>query len=116
MGDPKKLAAMEHLIQEVAERAPCTPLAAQLVVTGLQLAKERSGLSAKRPSHVTARELCGAILESAKDYSPSGVATLESAGIAQSEDIGRIVFSLIEQGILLKQEGETIGDFVGLIP
>jgi len=110
-----KKATMEQIIQEMVDKAPCTPLAAQLILTGLQLAMERNGLSAKR--HVTARELCSAILESAKDYGQSSIATLQTAGIERSEDIGRIIFSLIEQRLLFsKQEGESIGDFVGLIP
>jgi uncharacterized repeat protein (TIGR04138 family) len=107
---------MERLIQEIADKAPCTPLAAQLVVTGLELAMERSGLKRERRGQVTAQQLCSAILETAKDYGPSHVATLQAAGIERSEDIGRIVFSLIEQGMLSKQAGESITDFAGLFP
>jgi uncharacterized repeat protein (TIGR04138 family) len=107
---------MERLIQEIADKAPCTPLAAQLVVTGLQLAREQNGVAGERPGHITAQQLCSAIMETAKDYGPSHVATLQAAGIERSEDIGRIVFSLIEQGMLSKQAGESITDFAGLFP
>jgi uncharacterized repeat protein (TIGR04138 family) len=116
MGDDARPATMEQLIQEIADKAPCTRLAAQLVVTGLQLARERSGLRGERPGHVTAQQLCSAILETAKDYGPSQAATLQTAGIEHGEDIGRIVFSLIEQEMLSKQEGESVADFVGLFP
>lgn len=107
---------MEQIIQEIADKAPCTPLAAQLIVTGLVLARERSGLKGVRPGHVTPQQLCSAILETAKDYGPSLAATLQAAGVERSEDIGRIIFSLIEQEMLSKQEGESVADFVGLFP
>jgi uncharacterized repeat protein (TIGR04138 family) len=106
---------MKVTVEEVAEKAKCTTLAAELVIKGLQFATGVKGLEGAASTQVSAQELCGAVAETAKAYyGPSLPAILTKAGILRSEDLGRIVFSLIDQGLLRKREDETIADFEGL--
>ena len=64
---------------------------------------------------MSARELCDAVAETARAYyGPSIKSTYTRAGILKSEDIGRIVFTLVEQGLLAKREEDRLSDFDGL--
>ena len=39
---------------------------------------------------------------------------LHSWGVRRTEDFGRIVFALVETGILRKSEEDSLGDFMGV--
>ena len=98
-------------IEDAARKANCTVLAAELILSGLAfaVAKKRADGAV---THVDARELCDAIAETAKaNHGPGLQATLMKAGIMRSEDIGRIVFSMIEEGLLTKREADSVDDF-----
>ena len=65
--------------------------------------------------HVSGRELA----ESARDlaigcYGPLARTVLEHWGIRSTDDMGKIVFALVDVGVLVKQKQDTQEDFAGL--
>jgi uncharacterized repeat protein (TIGR04138 family) len=62
--------------------------------------------------HVSGSELAWGIAEYAREqYGPFARAVLEHWGMAQTIDFGRIVFSLIEAGLMRKTEDDDLDDF-----
>lgn len=62
--------------------------------------------------HVSGRELLQGIQdEAAEQFGPMAPSVLEYWGIENSLDFGRIVFKMVEQGLLLKQETDALSDF-----
>src|SRR5436189_3578087 len=103
---------MKLTLEDIAQKGKCSALAADLVVKGLRYATGVKELEGATSTHVSARELCDAVRDAANAYyGPSVSATFDKAGIRNSEDIGRIVFSLIEEGILTKRGEDTKEDF-----
>ncbi|MDA0328475.1 MAG: hypothetical protein O2958_05650 [Gemmatimonadetes bacterium] len=69
--------------------------------------------SLDEPRHISGRELTEGVRELALgQYGPLARTVLEHWGIHETEDVGRIVFAMVEQGILIKQEGDQPEDFV----
>lgn len=65
--------------------------------------------------HVTGEELAGACRDFARDqYGLLARSVLEHWGILATSDIGEIVFTLIEVGLLKAQETDRIEDFIGI--
>ena len=70
----------------------------------------QSRLEARR--HVTAAELAWACRDFAqKQFGLLAPGVLAHWGINRTEDIGRIVFTLVEVGLLVTQPGDTESDF-----
>jgi len=68
--------------------------------------------SLERPRHVTGQELAQGVRELALDrFGPMARSVLEHWGIHDTEDVGRVVFAMVEQGILIKQDGDHPDDF-----
>jgi uncharacterized repeat protein (TIGR04138 family) len=44
-------------------------------------------------------------------YGPLARTVLEHWGIHATKDVGSVVFALVEQGVLVKQEGDRLEDF-----
>ncbi len=66
----------------------------------------------KRPHHVTGQELCiGARQLALERYGRLAKAVLNSWGIFTTDDLGRIVYRLIEAGAMSKTETDRIEDF-----
>jgi uncharacterized repeat protein (TIGR04138 family) len=64
------------------------------------------------PRHVSGQELAEGVRELALDrFGPMARTVLEHWGIHDTEDVGRVVFAMVEQGILIKQEGDQPEDF-----
>ena len=62
--------------------------------------------------HITGQELCEGVREYAMDqFGPLARTVLNYWGIFKTEDFGRIVFALVEVGILRKQAEDKIEDF-----
>lgn len=62
--------------------------------------------------HVTGRELSFGISAYAKsEYGPMAKTVFEHWGITKTEDFGRIVFDLVEAGLMGKTEQDNIDDF-----
>jgi uncharacterized repeat protein (TIGR04138 family) len=68
--------------------------------------------SLQEPRHVSGQELAEGVRELALDrFGPMARSVLEHWGIHDTEDVGRVVFAMVEQGILIKQDGDRPEDF-----
>ena len=62
--------------------------------------------------HVTGPELLEGFREfTLKEYGPMSATLLDDWGLQKCEDVGRIVFLFIENGVFGKQDSDTIEDF-----
>lgn len=69
----------------------------------------------EKPRHVTGKELLEGIRRYALDqYGPLARTVLNYWGIFETEDFGKIVFALVDAGILRKQPEDKIEDFKGI--
>ena len=67
------------------------------------------------PRHISGRELTEGVRELAMgQYGPLARTVLEHWGIHETEDVGRVVFAMVEQGILVKQDDDHEADFTDL--
>ena len=65
-----------------------------------------------KPRHVTGRELLEGVREYALDqFGPLARTVLNYWGIQETLDIGKIVFALVEVGIMRKQPEDKLDDF-----
>jgi uncharacterized repeat protein (TIGR04138 family) len=70
----------------------------------------------ERTGHVSGRELCEGMAEFAlQQYGRLARTVLEHWGVRRSEDIGEIVFNMVEVGLLNKTEEDRREDFVGVL-
>ncbi len=68
--------------------------------------------SLEEPRHVSGQELAQGVRELALErFGPIARTVLEHWGIHDTEDVGRVVFAMVEQGILIKQDGDHPEDF-----
>lgn len=66
----------------------------------------------KRTGHITGQELLKASRELARgEFGPMALEVFRHWGFDSASDIGRAVFDLVEAGILLKTENDSLGDF-----
>jgi len=73
---------------------------------------QRSG----RVGHVTGRELCEGLAEFALgQFGRLARSVLATWGVRSSEDIGEIVFRMVEVGLLRKTEDDRREDFIGAL-
>jgi uncharacterized repeat protein (TIGR04138 family) len=71
--------------------------------------------SLDEPRHLSGRELTEGVRELAiGQYGPLARTVLEYWGIHETEDVGHVVFALVEQGILIKQDDDRPEDFADL--
>lgn len=71
--------------------------------------------SLDEPRHITGRELTEGVRELAiGQYGPLARTVLEHWGIHETEDVGRVVFAMVEQGILVKEDDDDPQDFENL--
>jgi len=72
----------------------------------------QSRLEARR--HVTGEELAWCCRDFAiRQFGPMSRAVLEHWGVRRSDDFGRIVFTLVDVGLLVTQPGDREEDFAG---
>jgi len=65
------------------------------------------------PRHISGQELVEGVRTLAlKRFGPMARTVLEHWGIHATEDVGGVVFALVEQGILTKQDEDRPEDFV----
>jgi len=64
------------------------------------------------PRHISGRELATGVRDLAiLRFGPMARTVLEYWGMRVTEDVGDIVFGLVECGILIKQDEDTLADF-----
>ena len=69
-----------------------------------------------RKGHVAGRELCEGLRDHAlEQYGRLARVVLESWGVRSSEDIGNLVFNMVEAGLLRKTEEDRREDFRGVL-
>jgi uncharacterized repeat protein (TIGR04138 family) len=69
----------------------------------------------EKPRHISGAELAaGARLLAIERFGLLARTVLEHWGIHSTEDLGEIVFALVEAGILVAESGDRIEDFRGL--
>jgi uncharacterized repeat protein (TIGR04138 family) len=67
------------------------------------------------PRHISGEELAHGVRDLALDqYGPMARTVLGHWGIHGTEDLGEIVFAMVECGVLVKQEEDRKEDFQGL--
>jgi len=68
--------------------------------------------SLPKPRHLAAGELLEGIRKYAIDqYGPMSLTVIEDWGVRNTDDFGKIVFKLIEVGLLSKTEDDKLEDF-----
>jgi uncharacterized repeat protein (TIGR04138 family) len=81
----------------------------------LAYASEKLQKPAQGPErHLSARDLMNAAREFAlEQYGPLALRVLAHFGISSTEDLGAVVFNLVDKGVLGKTEEDRIEDFAG---
>src|SRR5262245_20128809 len=99
-------------LQGIAERRGY-PGDAAVVIMLLLETREQASRDGQQPiaPHMTAGELCDRLLRS---ETAGSWATLRQLRLLTSEDVGRLVYALVEEGLIAAQVGESEEDFVGL--
>ena len=68
-----------------------------------------------KPRHITGQEFCDGIRRYAIDqYGPLARTVLEYWGIHETLDFGKIVFALVDIGLMRKTEEDSLDDFKGV--
>lgn len=68
--------------------------------------------SLDEPRHITGRELTEGVRELALgQYGVLAKTVLEHWGIHGTQDVGDVVFAMVEQGILVKEDEDSLDDF-----
>jgi len=99
------------LLSEILNRDPRYTLEAySFVRDGLDFTVRRL----KKPRHVSGGELLEGLREFAlEEFGPMTKTTLAEWGITCTEDIGEIVFNMVETGLLGKTDEDSRADFAG---
>lgn len=104
--------SLESVVMELARRNPRYAEPAYLFVLRA-LHRELQGLPT--PRHVSGREVAEAVRKLAlEEYGPMARTVLEHWGVHSTSDMGEIVFSLVESGVLIRQPGDSREDFEGI--
>ena len=99
----------EELLEGILIRDPrYTAEAYALVRAGLDYTVRRL----EKPRHVSGRELLDGIREFAlAEFGPMTKTVFNGWGINRTEDVGEIVFNMVETGLLGKTEKDSRADF-----
>lgn len=110
----------EEIAKALAERGPYPLEAYQFIREGLEYAVSRvqaghrDGPGAGNPegNHVTGQQLCMGLLDFAiARYGMLAPAVLERWRIHRTDDFGRMVFAMIDVGIMAKTPSDSLEDF-----
>lgn len=103
---------------EDARAAKGSPFAVDgylFVIRTLDSLMERIAASSGTRRHVTGQELSLAVRDMAlSQFGPTASLVLDHWFIRRTEDIGRIVYDLIDAGLLGRTESDRIEDFAGV--
>ena len=94
----------------------------QFVEESLQRTQDRlgrmvvPGTAPSEEQHISARELCDGLWDlAAERYGPLAGQVLVQMGIRTSEDVGEIVWNLVQSDLLMKSERDSKADFHDVI-
>lgn len=93
---------------------PYPPAAYAFVQAGLRHTADRLEEQDERDEsrHVSGQELCLGLREYAiREYGHLAKAVLKTWRVRRTEDFGRIVFDLVQVGLLRKTDEDSLGDF-----
>ncbi|MBV6501250.1 MAG: hypothetical protein CJBNEKGG_03757 [Prosthecobacter sp.] len=99
--------------QAVSKDPRYQPLAYEFVRDALHVAVKhfREG---KEDQHVSGQEVLeGVRLHALEEYGPMALTVLNEWGLERGEDIGNIVYNLIDTGYFGKNDGDSLEDFSG---
>ncbi len=99
----------EEVLERLRERNPRFHETSYLfVLSALHHVLEREG----EARHISGRELAEGVRDLALErFGPMARTVLEHWGIESTSDVGRIVFALVDCGVLIKQDEDTPADF-----
>jgi uncharacterized repeat protein (TIGR04138 family) len=102
----------ENVMDRLRRRYPLYHETAYLfILSALHFTIERLG----EPRHISGRELAEGCRDLALErWGPMAQTVLEFWGISTTRDLGEIVFALVDLGVLVKQEDDTIEGFEGI--
>ena len=112
-----EIAVFWDAIKPLADRYP--PAAFSFVLEGLRhtvrAVRQSEGITEPvegESRHISGQELCLGLRDFAIDqYGLLARAVLASYGITRTDDFGRIVFILVEAGLMRKTEEDRLADF-----
>lgn len=105
---------MEEDFRKIARKGPYSPEAFRFLFEALEHAMVVSGKDRAEGAerHITGEELLEGMRRYAQRiFGPLAAQTWRAWGIRSSMDWGRIVFLLVDAGLLNRQETDTIDDF-----
>jgi len=111
---------MDELIdwQQMRENAPYAPEAFRFVREGLAHTVSAVGRDASEDEasrHVSGQELCLGLRSYAVDrYGMLARTVLRNWGVRSTEDFGRIVFAMVDAGLMRTSEHDSPEDFRGV--
>jgi uncharacterized repeat protein (TIGR04138 family) len=99
----------DEIMDRLRERNPQFQDAAYVfVLSALHFVLERL----PEPRHITGRELVEGVRDLALErFGPMARTVLDHWGVKATADVGRIVFALVDTGILIKQDDDLLTDF-----
>ncbi len=103
----------EEVIEKIVEKDPrYTREAYTFLRESLDFTQKIVGKKAAEIRHVSGKELLNGVRDYAlNQYGPMSLMVLESWGIRSCEDIGEIVFNMVEFNLLAKTEQDSREDF-----
>jgi len=100
---------IHRIIEEISiERGVFRPDAYLFALEALEHAMQNQ----EAPKHITGEDLLGFIRQLGADrYGPMAPDVFNSWGVRNTLDFGRIVFHLVDRGLLRKRDEDTLTDF-----
>jgi len=81
------------------------------ILAGLEFVMKQK----EKPGHITGQELCQGLRDYAIDqYGPMAKTVLAHWGVKATNDFGQIVFTLVDAGLMRKQETDNQEDFANV--
>jgi uncharacterized repeat protein (TIGR04138 family) len=106
--------SFSEIVEQIIEKDPRYAKEAYIFLKEaleFTIKQKRRGKS-EAGSHVDAGELLDGFRQLAlKEFGPMGMTVLEYWGIAASDDVGHMVFNLIDAGVFGKTEADSVEDF-----
>ncbi|MBU1702455.1 MAG: hypothetical protein KJ970_04970 [Candidatus Eisenbacteria bacterium] len=79
-----------------------------LILRALEVAQQHRG----QPGHISGRTLLEQIKEMVRrEYGPMALTVLHHMGLYRTEDVGDLVFLMVEKGLLRKRDEDCLDDF-----